>query len=78
MHTRLQDGNFFNLISHPNDAWKCNIKDQNVGFMDILWKVQWPSMLWGLGTAIGELPPYFVARTARLKGERLKELEVRR
>lgn len=23
-------------------------------------------MLWGLGTALGELPPYFMARTARL------------
>lgn len=23
-------------------------------------------MLWGLGTALGELPPYFMARAARL------------
>ena len=41
----------------------------------ILLKIQYPSLLWGLGTAIGELPPYFVARAARLKGEKLKELE---
>lgn len=32
---------------------------------DILWKVTPASVLWGLGTAIGELPPYFVARAAR-------------
>ena len=24
--------------------------------------VQWESFFWGLGTALGELPPYFVAR----------------
>ena len=26
------------------------------------------AFLWGLGTAIGELPPYFVARAASLAG----------
>jgi vacuole membrane protein 1 len=25
--------------------------------------------MWGAGTALGELPPYFMARTARLSGE---------
>jgi vacuole membrane protein 1 len=30
--------------------------------------------LWGLGTAIGELPPYFVARAARLAGKQSKEM----
>lgn len=39
-------------------------------------------MLWGAGTALGELPPYFMARAARLSGGRsgtenedLQELE---
>lgn len=31
------------------------------------------AFLWGAGTAIGELPPYFVARAARLASERLKQ-----
>ena len=31
--------------------------------------------MWGVGTAIGELPPYFMARTARLSGQKLEELE---
>lgn len=31
--------------------------------------------MWGAGTAIGELPPYFVARAARLAGERIKDLD---
>ena len=39
-----------------------------------LWQlVAIEAFLWGAGTAIGELPPYFVARAARLAGERLKE-----
>jgi len=31
--------------------------------------LQWPLRCWqGAGTAIGELPPYFMARAARLSG----------
>lgn len=28
-------------------------------------KVRWESFFWGAGTAIGELPPYFVARAGK-------------
>lgn len=42
-------------------------------FFDLWALVAVESFLWGAGTAIGELPPYFVARAARLAGERLKE-----
>jgi len=31
--------------------------------------------LWGLGTSIGELPPYYVARAASLAGKKHEELE---
>lgn len=34
--------------------------------MAVVNAIRWPVMLWGVGTAIGELPPYFVARAARL------------
>jgi vacuole membrane protein 1 len=40
-----------------------------------LFVVQAEAMLWGLGTAIGELPPYFIARAARLAGQSLEDLE---
>lgn len=43
---------------------ECPVKDGNAGFFDVLLAVQIESFLWGLGTAIGELPPYFVARAA--------------
>jgi len=37
-----------------------------ISFWKILWKVKLEAFFWGLGTAFGELPPYFMARTARL------------
>lgn len=33
------------------------------------------AFLWGLGTAIGEIPPYWVSRAARLAGEKDEEFE---
>ena len=35
---------------------------ESIGVLGILMAVQLESFLWGLGTAIGELPPYFVAK----------------
>ncbi len=35
-----------------------------VSLVAIVIKVAWAAFLWGAGTAIGELPPYFVARAA--------------
>jgi hypothetical protein len=32
------------------------------------------AFLWGLGTAIGELPPYFVSRAASLAGKKQEEI----
>ena len=51
---------------------------EDISFWTILWAVQLESFLWGLGTAIGELPPYFVARAARMankKADDLNEME---
>jgi len=31
------------------------------------------AFMWGMGTAIGELPPYFMARAARLSGKEEEE-----
>jgi hypothetical protein len=36
-----------------------------VSYLAILAKVAAPAFLWGLGTAVGELPPYFIALAAR-------------
>lgn len=42
---------------------------------DILAKVRVEAFCWGAGTAIGELPPYFMARAARLSGSEPGEEE---
>lgn len=42
---------------------------EKITFWKIMQKVQFESIMWGLGTAIGELPPYFMAQGARLSGK---------
>eukprot|EP00761_Pharyngomonas_kirbyi_P014821 gb/GECH01014851.1/.p1 GENE.gb/GECH01014851.1/~~gb/GECH01014851.1/.p1 ORF type:complete len:391 (+),score=73.89 gb/GECH01014851.1/:1-1173(+) len=51
-----------------------SLLSSDVRFLDIFSKVQFPCLCWGIGTAIGELPPYFVARAARQSGESLEEV----
>lgn len=52
-----------------------------ISIFTIMSKVRLEAMCWGAGTALGELPPYFMARAARLSGYDpddegdLKELE---
>ena len=47
---------------------------ETVTFLQILFAVQLEAALWGVGTAIGELPPYIVAKAARLAGSKDEEL----
>ncbi|CEO96365.1 VTT domain-containing protein [Plasmodiophora brassicae] len=44
---------------------------------DIFRKVQYVAFIWGLGTALGELPPYFMARAAARSGQTLAALSPR-
>uniref|UniRef100_A0A804II76 Vacuole membrane protein KMS1 n=1 Tax=Musa acuminata subsp. malaccensis TaxID=214687 RepID=A0A804II76_MUSAM len=46
-----------------------------VPLSSILPQVQLEAILWGLGTALGELPPYFIARAARLSGNKAGAVE---
>ena len=46
-----------------------------VTFIGLLMKVAPAALLWGAGTAVGELPPYFVSRAATLSGQKLAELD---
>ncbi|XP_042065561.1 vacuole membrane protein KMS1-like isoform X2 [Salvia splendens] len=41
----------------------------------ILPQVQLEAILWGLGTALGELPPYFISRAASLSGSTVSAME---
>ncbi|KAI0234546.1 Vacuole membrane protein 1 [Lamellibrachia satsuma] len=40
-----------------------------MSLLTIMSKVRLEAFMWGAGTAIGELPPYFMARAARLSGQ---------
>ncbi|KMZ72146.1 putative Vacuole membrane protein [Zostera marina] len=44
-----------------------------VPFSSILSQIQLEAVLWGVGTAIGELPPYFISKAAR-KSENKKDI----
>ncbi|KAI8148582.1 hypothetical protein BJV82DRAFT_592636 [Fennellomyces sp. T-0311] len=46
-----------------------------VSLWDIYRRIQWESFAWGAGTALGELPPYFVARAVALSGGKSDELK---
>ncbi|KAL6526552.1 meiotic spindle pole body protein Kms1 [Orobanche gracilis] len=41
----------------------------------ILPQIQLEAILWGLGTALGELPPYFISRAASLSGGKVNAME---
>ncbi|XP_030023642.2 vacuole membrane protein 1 [Manduca sexta] len=61
---------------YPNDIICPTDVDPSsaVSIWSIMSKVRVESMLWGAGTALGELPPYFMARAARLSGGGVAEL----
>ncbi|RLN24549.1 vacuole membrane protein KMS1 [Panicum miliaceum] len=42
---------------------------------DLLPQIQLEAVLWGIGTALGELPPYFISRAARLSGSKSKAVK---
>jgi len=46
-----------------------------VTFLQLWTKVVLPAFLWGLGTAIGEIPPYALSYSAALAGKKIHELE---
>lgn len=55
------------MMIHDNDTILTDLLETGpISFWKILWKVKLEAFFWGLGTAFGELPPYFMARTARL------------
>jgi len=55
----------------PQEPYKRNYPD----VWQILAKVRPEALLWGIGTALGELPPYFMTRRARLSGKELDGAE---
>lgn len=49
--------------------------DSQVPLSSILPQVQVEAVLWGIGTALGELPPYFISRAAQISGGKIDPME---
>ncbi|KQK15633.1 hypothetical protein BRADI_1g24090v3 [Brachypodium distachyon] len=47
---------------------------ETIPFSKILHEIHLEAVLWGIGTALGELPPYFIARAASMSGHKVEEL----
>ena len=54
--------------------WEKYEGEPTIGVLDIYQALGLEAFLWGFGTAIGELPPYFVARAASIAGKKHEEL----
>lgn len=60
---------------YPTDIVCPEEESKYISMWTIISKVRLEAFMWGAGTAIGELPPYFMARAARLSGADLDEDE---
>ena len=49
--------------------------DASVAFLPLVLKVYPASLLWGLGTALGEIPPFAFSRAARLAGKANEDMK---
>ena len=67
--------NMWSNVMKPGDTFTCSAKatpdqyDANVTFIALFMKAALACILWGIGTAVGELPPYATAYAARLAGK---------
>uniref|UniRef100_A0A8R1U1Z6 Vacuole membrane protein 1 n=1 Tax=Onchocerca volvulus TaxID=6282 RepID=A0A8R1U1Z6_ONCVO len=75
-----------NSLDFPEPPYPDSILCPNVeGIMEtaivtvwsIMSKVRIEALMWGAGTALGELPPYFMAKAARISGEEPDDEEYR-
>lgn len=49
-------------------------EDGGISVWSIMSKVRLEAFMWGAGTALGELPPYFISRAHRLAGDSQDEM----
>jgi len=54
---------------YPEDIICPESEGSSISVWMIISKVRLEAFMWGAGTAIGELPPYFMARASRLSGQ---------
>lgn len=57
----------------PSSSRKDGLTTSTISILAIMSKVRLESFMWGAGTAIGELPPYFMARASALSNNHSEE-----
>ena len=50
-------------------SFECEPEGLDLSFWNIFNVIKIEAIIWGFGTAIGELPPYIITKTARLAGK---------
>ncbi|KAJ6876813.1 vacuole membrane protein KMS1-like [Populus alba x Populus x berolinensis] len=52
-----------------------SLEGSRIPLTSILPQIQLEAVLWGIGTALGELPPYFISRAASMSGSKLEVMK---
>lgn len=52
-----------------------SLQGSRIPLTSILAQIQLEAVLWGIGTALGELPPYFISRAASMSGSKLEVMK---
>ncbi|KAL9341555.1 hypothetical protein Peur_064880 [Populus x canadensis] len=52
-----------------------SLEGSRIPLTSILPQIQLEALLWGIGTALGELPPYFISRAASMPGSKLEVMK---
>jgi vacuole membrane protein 1 len=58
-----------------NGGFVCIDNNNGVTLMALFFKIMLPCVIWGAGCAVGEIPPYWLSRAAKLAGIQNDELE---
>nr|CAG4715642.1 unnamed protein product [Naegleria fowleri] len=80
LHTFLLylECNSCNFAKYGANSFTCpstTSPGSSMTFWEIVSNVEYEALFWGLGTAIGEIPPFLIARAARKSGSSLESLE---
>ncbi|KAI9016795.1 transmembrane protein 49, isoform CRA_a [Hyaloraphidium curvatum] len=68
--TVAYDCGHLNFAMRGPESFECRPHPEaSLTIWRIAQKVKWEAFFWGFGTALGELPPYFVARAAAIAGK---------
>ncbi|KAI9136437.1 hypothetical protein BKA69DRAFT_149301 [Paraphysoderma sedebokerense] len=69
-HLEFEEKHWDRISCSPSDTTTVAVT-----ILAIMSKVRWEAFCWGAGTAIGELPPYFVARAAAESGRNHSDMK---